>query len=492
MNLIARQSLKYSMLSYVGVAIGMLASVFLYPYDFAYMGQIRFLLSSATALFPFILMGTSAAMVKYFPEFTDIEGQLNLFYLAILTLIVNSFVVAGIYIFMQSFDIIPYFINDIWAHFPYILLLSFLLALIQVGSKYVSNFGRIAIPVIYENLFPKIALVLSFCAFVFWGMAEDTALAVFLLIIFVSVFGLFFYLSQFQTLKAQNPLKILKNKKFTQSFYTFSGYSVLGGIGTIMASQIDIVMIREMLSSYSTGIYATMLSIAGLMFIPYYAVNSISGPIISNMIFEKQWQKLKEFYQKVSMNLFFLGSFMFCLMIAGAPSLFELMKNGSELQSVFPILYILGGAAVFDLMTGFNSQIIAYSKYYKFTLLITVVLAFMVISLNYYFIKELELGIIGVAISSGISLFLFNLSKMVFIGLKFNIWPFHSSFIRITFIFILGIILALFIPETANAWFSLFYKPLSIIACFFIGNQLLGIVDFKALFSENWRKALMG
>ncbi len=492
MNLIARQSIKYSMLSYLGVAIGMFASIFLYPYDFAYMGHIRFLMSTATAIFPFILMGTAASMVKFYPQFDDQKGQLNLLYIALLTLVCNVFLVAAIYILWYSFGTIPYFINDIWESFPIILILSFFLALIQIGSKYVSNFGRIAQPVIYENLFPKIALLVSFCAFVFWGLERFRAVALFLIIIMASVIGLGFYISRFQSFKAQNPLVLLQNKKFTQSFYAFSAYSVLGGVGSVLASQIDLIMIREMISSYETGLYATMLSITGLMVIPYYAVNSISGPIISNTIYEEKWEELKNLYQKVSKNLYFLGSFMFCIMLAAAPSLFSLMKNGSELQEIFPVLYILGAATVFDLMTGFNSQIIAYSRYYRFTLLVTVILAFVTIGLNFYFIRTTSLGVMGVALATCISLVLFNLSKMLFIGISFKIWPFSHAFLQITFVLAIGLALALYLPDSQSDWLDIIYKPMLIVLWYFIGNQFVKFIDWKNIITTDWKKILMG
>ncbi len=492
MNLIARQSIKYSILSYLGVAIGMFASIFLYPNDFAFVGDIRFFISTAMAIFPFIIMGTSASMVKFFPRFEESEKRLSLLYIALLTLVINTLFVLGFYVLWRSFGPTPYFIHEIWSHFPYIVALSFLLGIIQVVSKYISNFGRIAIPVIFENILPKVALIIAFCAFVFMGVSYTPSTLLFLGIIFLSVIGLAFYLSYFQPLQSTQPFSVLKDKKFTQEFYTFSGFSVLGGVGTVVATQIDIIMIGEMLDSFSTGTYAIMLSIVGLLFIPSYAVNSISGPVISNSIMEAQWKTLETLYQKVCENLFFIGSFFFCTLLAAAPSLFELMKNGDALTAIFPVLYFLGGAALFDLATGFNSQMIAYSKYYKFTLFLTVALAFLTVVLNFIFIRYYEMGVIGVAAASCISLVLFNICKLVFIGSKFRMWPFQKSTLFVAFILGIGLALAYFLPETKNSWISLVYKPLVILVLFLLANQIYPILPWQKFLSKDWKKVLMG
>src|SRR5690554_7860384 len=80
--------------------------------------------------------------------------------------------------------------------------------------------------------------------------------------------------------------------------------------------------------------------------------------------------------------------------------------------------------------TGFNTESIAFSSYYRFNLLTIVVLAFTNIILNYLVLTQTPFGIIGVAYTSLFSMLLFNLLKMWFIYNKVQILPFDLPYVK--------------------------------------------------------------
>jgi hypothetical protein len=57
--------------------------------------------------------------------------------------------------------------------------LIFILALSAVFNKYISNFKRIVVPNIFENLMPKLANLGAFCLFFFIGVSEKGSYAFF-------------------------------------------------------------------------------------------------------------------------------------------------------------------------------------------------------------------------------------------------------------------------------------------------------------------------
>ncbi|MEL6559148.1 MAG: polysaccharide biosynthesis C-terminal domain-containing protein, partial [Bacteroidota bacterium] len=88
----------------------------------------------------------------------------------------------------------------------------------------------------------------------------------------------------------------------------------------------------------------------------------------------------------------------------------------------FMVVYIIGIAKLTDMAFSVNGEIILMSKYYRFSTYSIVVLAILTIILNYLLIPHF--GINGAAYASLISIVLFNLLKMGFLKLKFNLIPF--------------------------------------------------------------------
>jgi O-antigen/teichoic acid export membrane protein len=76
MGIIKRQGIKNSIVNYLGVAIGALSVIFIYPIiDPKDIGIIQFVIGTATILTPFTGWGLSMASVNFFPEVKDKAKQ---------------------------------------------------------------------------------------------------------------------------------------------------------------------------------------------------------------------------------------------------------------------------------------------------------------------------------------------------------------------------------------------------------------------------------
>ena len=79
----------------------------------------------------------------------------------------------------------------------------------------------------------------------------------------------------------------------------------------------------------------------------------------------------------------------------------------------YSLVLIIGISKLIQMSFSYNSELISLSKYYKFTVITVFILAFFTISLNIILIPEL--GMIGAAYSSLISILIFNIVKFMFI-----------------------------------------------------------------------------
>jgi O-antigen/teichoic acid export membrane protein len=134
------------------------------------------------------------------------------------------------------------------------------------------------------------------------------------------------------------------------------------------------------------------------------------------------------------------------------------MPTYDNIKDSIPIIIILSLSVLINMATGFNSEIITYSKYYRFNLIAICILILLNVSLNLYFIYSLNLGIAGVAYASFISMTLFNISKLKFIYKKFKLLPFDKAFGFMALIFIVSTLVIYFLPDTDNHLIDLIYK----------------------------------
>ena len=102
--------------------------------------------------------------------------------------------------------------------------------------------------------------------------------------------------------------------------------------------------------------------------------------------------------------------------------------------------------------TGTQIQLL---KYYKFNILVMLLLAGLTISLNFYFLKNTDLKLIGIALSTAISLTTYNVVKIVFNYIVFKVSPLSIEMIFVSIICTLAITVAIVLPVFDNNFIRL-------------------------------------
>ena len=477
MSVIARQGFKYSLIGYFGFLLGAAATYFIFPRDYEFYGKLGFVLSYAMILTPIVVFGVSFSNVKFY-EIAKREGKhQNLLSISLLFIAANYFFCLGL--FFLFFYLFPqYKDSELWNYKEFILPLVLLLSLSAIFNKYITNFKRIVIPNIFENIFPKLANIGAFSLFFFLGFSENASFAFFIGMFVLAFIGYGIYANKLEKINWNFNKDFLKKDKLYKQILNYSFYGFLGNIGNFVAIKIDTIMIGEYLNYKETGIYNNLFAIITLISIPQLGLYNISAPIINKSFAENDMEELNRFHKKTSLSLFFLGAVLFSCILVGFPYLATLMPK-KELIEYEPVIWIIGSATLLDLLTGFNGNIISMSKYYRFNILIMIALAFLTVVLNLYFLKNTNLGIIGIAMATGISLTLYNVVKLLFNYIKFKVHPLSIEMIYTSLICSIAITVVLFLPTFSNNFINLIYKPLSLLIIILIGNYFLKIFPIE-------------
>ena len=491
MSVVARQSFKYSIIGYLGFLLGTVSAIFIFPFDMVFYGKLRFVLSATLMLVPFVVFGLSYSNVYFFGKAKEEGKHQNLFSLSLVGVGINFLIfLLGFFAFFYIFSSFQED-SELWDMKRLILPMVLVMSLSAVFNRYISNFKRIVVPNIFENIFPKLANLGAFCLFFFLGTSEKISYGFFLGVFVLGLIGYVLYTNKLEKIAPDFSTDFVKKDKLWKEILNYSFYGFLGNLGSFLALNISNYMIGEKLSFEENGIYSTVFSVVQLISIPSMGLYNISAPIISKHFADDTIKELDVYYKKTSLSLFFLGLVLFSCIAVGYPYLTDFMpKSGKLLLEAQPLVWVIGFALLFELATGFNSHIISMSKYYRFNIYVMLFLAVLTTSLNFYFINKTSLGILGISISYAVSLTIFNLTKIAFNYYQFKVSPFTIEMLYSVILATLAISVAIVLPNFSNSFLNLVYKPALVLIIFFVGNHFMRIYPLDKFLTKDFLKSL--
>lgn len=489
MSVVARQGFKYSIIGYIGFLLGTVSAIFIFPNDFEFYGKLRYILPTAEMLVPFVVLGISYSNVKFFHTVEKDGKNQNMLSLSLLTIFVN-FLVFTIVFFLLPYIYPKFRSSEAWKIKEMILPLILVLSFCAIFNKYTSNYKRIVVSNIFDNLFPKIANLGAFCLFFYFALSQKVAFAFFFGIFALMLFGYIYYTNRLEKIKPDFNTEYFRKNNFWKEFFNYSFFGFLGTFGNYLA--INSFMIGEFLGMEEVGIYSVLYALISLISIPQLGLFNISAPIINKTLIDGDMEELDRFHKKTSLSLYFLGAVLFSCIMVGFPYLTQFMpKNGTMLREYEPVVWIWGSAVLVDLATGFNGNIISLSKYYRFNILVMLLLAGLTIGLNYYFIKNTDLKLIGIALSTAISLTTYNVIKIIFNYIVFKVSPLSIEMIFVSIICTLAITVAIVLPNFNSNFINLIYKPAVVLALIYIGNYFTKIFPVENYLNINFIKSIL-
>ncbi|MFZ4542774.1 MAG: lipopolysaccharide biosynthesis protein [Saprospiraceae bacterium] len=461
MGIIKKQAIGFSIVNYLGVGIGSISTIFLYPRDEKAYGLFRFLLDSANLIQPFAMLGAWYIGVRMFSVFkNEKNGNNGLWLLLTLMFALGSIIFAFSFSYLQPL-IFPVehmkdstiFARYIWTIIPLFILFGYFV----LARQYASNFLKVIVPSFLDQLI-KISFPIIFILYLSKLIDLDGLVIGVLLHFALMVILSLGYLSKIKALSWTIPRRNFLTKNQWRSLAGFAFYGAIGSGSSMLALRLDTFMISMIMGDlHDTGRFGIASLIGSNIAVPLTAIAAISAPIIAKAWNDNNLEEIQKLYQKSSENLLWVGLFLFGLVILCIHDLFALMpaRNHDHIAEII-VVYIVGLKSVIDMATGSNDIIIAYSKKYNFNLLAIVLMSILNIFGNILLIPRL--GIIGAALSTFISSLCFNLIKFYFIQINFKMMPYTINTVKIIGINLLMILMCLLIPTLGNPYLNIAFK----------------------------------
>lgn len=423
MGIIEKQSIRNLMLTYVGVALGFISTLYLFPFILTTeeYGLTRILLSIAYLSSEFTHLGVKNIAIKFYPEFENINSKHNGFLFLLLTIPLVGYLIFLILLF--SFDdwlIAKYSVDSNLFEEFHLFLIPLVLGILyfDVINSYLRAHKDSIPGTIINEIFIRVIIIallilmnfelINFKVFMI-GFISIYLLQPSILLIYVASKKIFFLKPNFKFL----------NKGLIKRIGGYGFYILLGGISHLIVSSIDIIMLGSISGLTDTALYTIAFYIGSVIIVPQKSVGKIAPSIISTHLFNSNIGEVGRIYTSSSINQLLFGFLLFTGIVSNIHNIFEILPN--EYKEAYWVIIYIGISKLIDMAGGINGVIIMNSPYYRFNLIASLLLIAVSIILNFVLIPSY--GITGAAIATTISLFFYNIAKTIYVYIKYRIQP---------------------------------------------------------------------
>lgn len=460
MGIIQTNSIKSSVVLAVGYGISILSSLFIYPQNTEAYGFAAFFYNMASFFIPFVSIGLIPVIYRFYPKYSDKEKQqeflngttymllINLTTFIIIMISLKPFIIKGLGYLGFNQELLN-------SNYIGIIATSIIMSFIFFITAFLHGAKKIIVPLILQNFSYKLFLPSVILLSIFWTI-EDYKIALLILVFHTMILIILFLYHNYRGIEKWSKLKLERLKNMKSEIRSYSIFSLFNKIATTLAFRIDVIMIAFLLNMDAVGKYAILLALANIIEIPKRSIDQIAAPVVSDLMSNKQYPKIIETYKKSALVLLITGLFLFGVIWVSLSNLLNLYEGISKLLPFIYVFFFIGLAKLVDMVTGINNYILIYSDKFKMNLVFVSLLGFMNIILNFILIEKYQ--IVGAAIATLISLFLFNLLKFIFILVKFKMSPFSSSHLYIILIFLFILIPVFYIRISNYELVNIFVK----------------------------------
>ena len=419
MGIVLNQSLKNTIITYLGFGIGAINTLYLYPVFLGdtYYAVTGYILSCANVIMPLFAIGMQNTLVKFYSQYeTDDERSRFLSFTVLFPLVLS---IPLILLGLLFFDDILFFVTK---KNPVVKDFIWLIPFIGLCMAYFEIFyawARVHMHSVFGNFVKEVGLRLFslfalICVYYKWITVVEfvyvTAAIYFLALIITMIYAFYIKKPDFQFAIPANVKNIME--------YTF--YIILSGSVANLLLDGDKIMLNQYMIIENIAYYSVATYIALVISVPSRAMHQIVYPITARLMHDNKFEELNVLYKKTSINLQVVGGYVMLGIFVNINQLYEMVPK--EYSGGILVVFMIGLSKYFDLILGNNNAIIFNTKYYRAVLFLGVFLVALAIGLNAIFIPLY--GIMGSAFATLLSITLYSIAKLLFVVKRLHLYPF--------------------------------------------------------------------
>ena len=446
MGIIARQSIKGTIATYIGVIIGFVTTFFILT---SYLtaeevGLTRVLVDAATLFSSLALMGTSSSTLRFYPNFKD--GSRNQQGLYFWTLVIPF---VGFLIFLACFfafkglivrafqDNSPLFVNYVYYALP----IAFFMLYMSVFEANATLLERVAVPRLIREVFIRVGLLVGYLLYGLWHVINLDGLVMVICV----TYGLGALMNLCYLLFSQKISFKPDFSKITpelrRDFLLYTLFLVTSALVSSVMPTLSSFFISAKMGLMFTGIYAIANYIATMVDIPSRSLNAIVQPRIAVALraTPPDLSTATRLYQQVSLNQLLVGMVILILIWINIDLFFDILPNGEQYAAGKWVVLILSVSRLLGAAFAIGGSALSYTRWYYTSLIFTLILMVSSIFLNNYLIPIC--GIEGGAWATLGSNVFYYILLLLYVKWRVGTYPFSRGQLKVLTVGLLMVVL---------------------------------------------------
>lgn len=406
MGIIARQSIRGTIVTYLGIAVGVVTTFFVLTRFLTAeeIGLTRVLIDTAVLFIGLAQLGTGSSIIRFYPYFSDKQSDHGFFFWALVVPFVGFLLFALIYwacrvpIAAWFGDKSPLFVE----YYYFVLPLAFFMLYQTIGESTCNVLMHIVIPRAVRELIVRVGMLTIYLLYAFGVLSLDG-----LVIALCANYGIaaLINLCYFFSLKPINLRPdwtfLRENKGLVKRYLIYTGFLLISAVTTVLAPTLSSFFVTAKMGLESTGIFAIATYIAVLVSVPNRSVSAIAAPQLARAIKENNREECSVLLCQVTRNMLLIGGFILLLIWFNIDLIFHVLPNGHIYASAKDVVLILGVSQLILGTFAICFTALNYSRFYAFSLLLSLILTVSALLLNNYLVPALAMN--GAALSNLIS-----------------------------------------------------------------------------------------
>lgn len=402
MGIVIRQSIKGTIVNYVGAFIGFLTTMFvvtkfLKPEE---IGLTKVLYEVALLFCGFAQLGTTASAMRFFPYFRNPEKKNHgfFFYLMVIPFL-GACLLTIIYYCLRT-PVTHFFCKNsalFLEYYDWVVPLMWFLVFWGVFETYSNLLMRIVIPRFIREVVVRVMLLAVYLLYAFHFLTLNGMVVTYIVVYGIAMLMTLFYISKIGTLSLKHDFSYI-DKPLLTKFLKYTSFLVIGALSGNIIAQLDLFMVSSQMGLDYAGIFTISFYIAVVLEVPSRSITAISSPLAAAALKEGNFQAANVLYKKVSLHQLIAGSTLFLFIWINIDNVFAVIPNGAIYQEGKWVVFFIALSRLIYVTLGFGGTLISFSRYYYWGLYITFFLTLLTIYTNYLLIPVW--GVTGAAVAT--------------------------------------------------------------------------------------------
>lgn len=434
MGIIIKQSINNSIITYIGITIGAINVLWLFPkyLNPEEIGLLRLIIDIPMLFAYFTQVGASSLSDRFYSHFKN-GNKNNGFLFLILVYPLVSFI-----LFAIGFVVL----KDVWVsiyseksailinYLNFIVPLTFFMMYIFIFEAFLRANFNISISSFVREVVLRLMFTFIIICYHFDLINLDGMIYLYIISYAASLLFLIIYTKKIKLLDIKPDFTLL-NKTKVKEMGTYVLYLIPGVAGAMIISKIDSLMLGSMEGLTNVAVYSLAFFIGTVVEVPRKSLSQISIPLVSIASQENDVSKIDELYKKNSLIQLAAGMLIFLLIWINVDDLLSLIPQSDIYSEGKYVILFIGLSKLVEMSTSINGEIIQFSKYYRYNIAFVVVLSVFTTAANFILIPLFSIN--GAALALLLNIIIVNILKTVVVWNKIGVQPFSIKMVHIIF-----------------------------------------------------------